>query len=109
MYALHEEIGKKHTILQRVIALAKFAKDWKTPYAVELKNLFNIDTEQVDDGSMVSVCKAKLEEIKPEFLESLEKVTKLALEAGCDIALHCSGDIDEMYAVCEAINAMETV
>ena len=28
------------------------------------------------------------------------------LDAGCDIALHCSGDFGEMRAICEAVSDM---
>jgi len=37
--------------------------------------------------------------IKDEYLANLKLVAKQSLEAGCDIALHCSGDIEEMQAV----------
>ena len=38
------------------------------------------------------------------FLENLVKVTKMSLDAGCDIVLHCSGDINEMRAVISALD-----
>ena len=30
-------------------------------------------------------------------------VTKMTIEAGCDIVLHCSGDLEEMQAVCREL------
>ncbi len=102
MYALHGEIGKKIVVLERVIKLAESAKDWKTPYADELNTLLKINTDQVDKASIIDTCQAKLDELEPEFLESLRHVTKLSLEAGCNIVLHCSGDLEEMHTVCEA-------
>ena len=38
-------------------------------------------------------------EIKEKYVENLRQVAKQSLEAGCDIVLHCSGDIEEMKAV----------
>lgn len=38
-------------------------------------------------------------EIKEEYLANLKLVAKKSLEAGCDIVLHCSGDMEEMQAV----------
>jgi beta-N-acetylhexosaminidase len=32
-----------------------------------------------------------------------------SLDAGCDIALHCSGDFDEMRAICEAVPQITTL
>lgn len=101
MYALHGEVGKKRVILQRVINLAKKSADWQTPFASSLSDLFGINPEQQED--IASFCQARLEETKEDFLKNLSKLTNGTLEAGCDIVLHCSGDIDEMYAVCEAI------
>lgn len=103
MYALHGLIGKKNTILKRVIKLAETDEDWKELYAEKLEELFAINTEQIGNSLIIEICEKKLEEIKPEFLESLAKVTKLTLTAGCDIILHCSGDLEEMRAVCGAL------
>ena len=41
--------------------------------------------------------------IKSAFIDSLAKVSKQAFEAGCDIVCHCSGNIEEMRAVSEAL------
>lgn len=38
-------------------------------------------------------------EIKDEYLSNLKLVAQQSLEAGCDIVLHCSGDIEEMRVV----------
>jgi len=100
MYALHGKIGKKNAILKRVINMAQKEQDWKKNYAQSLQNLFNMDTHDIGNALIVEMCENKLLEIKPEFLESLTKITKMTLRAGCDIILHCSGDIEEMRAVC---------
>lgn len=41
--------------------------------------------------------------LKRLFIESLVNVTKKSIAAGCNVVLHCSGDIDEIHAVYKAI------
>ena len=103
MYALHGMIGKKNATLKKIIKLAETEGHWKELYSESLEKLFGISTNQVGNTLMIEICQKKLEEIKPEFLESLCKVTTMTLTAGCDIVLHCSGDIEEMRAVCGAV------
>ncbi|NRB10807.1 MAG: glycoside hydrolase family 3 protein [Rickettsiaceae bacterium] len=43
----------------------------------------------------------KKEQFKTDFIASLVKVTKMSLDAGCDLVIHCSGDIDEMKSICQ--------
>lgn len=38
-------------------------------------------------------------DIKDKYLANLKLVAKQSLEAGCDIVLHCSGDIEEMQEI----------
>ncbi len=121
MYALHGLVGKKCATLKQVIKLTEAQKDWKAKYSRDLKNLFAIDINQnsnpldisqngiVSDSSKISnsliieLCKEKLLEIQPEFLETLAKVSKLSIKAGCDIILHCSGDFKEMTTICDVL------
>jgi len=103
MYALHGEIGEKHAVLKRVINMAKKEQNWKENYTERLQNLFNIDAHDIGNSIIIEMCENKLLEIKPEFLESLAKITRMTLRAGCDIILHCSGDIKEMRTICDAL------
>ena len=103
MYALHGEIGKKSTILKRVLELAFQNKQWKEQYAEELKKTFGFNAYEIGNPIIIEQCENKLLEIKPVILESLAKVTKMTIEAGCDIVLHCSGDLEEMQAVCREL------
>ena len=103
MYALHGEIGKKSAILKRVLKLASQNKQWKEQYAEELEKTFGFNAYELGNSIIIEQCENKLLEIKPVFLESLAKVTKMTLEAGCDIILHCSGDLEEMQAVCREL------
>jgi len=103
MYALHGEIGKKNAILKRVLELASQNKQWKEKYAEELEKTFSFNAYEIGNSIIMEQCENKLHELKPVFLESLAKVTKMTLDAGCDIVLHCSGDLAEMQAVCKAL------
>jgi len=103
MYALHGAIGEKKSILKRVISMAKSGKEWKEKYSEKLETMFGFDADKMGNIIIIEQCENKLLEIKPEFLESLSKITKMTLDAGCDIALHCSGDLEEMQAVCKAL------
>ena len=103
MYALHGAIGTKNTILKRVLNLAAQNKEWKEQYAEQLEKTFGFDTHEIGNPIIIEQCENKLLEIKPVFLESLAKVTRMTLDAGCDIVLHCSGDLEEMQAVCREL------
>tara|TARA_B110000503_G_scaffold65179_1_gene102481 strand:- start:790 stop:1881 length:1092 start_codon:yes stop_codon:yes gene_type:complete len=103
MYALHGIIGKKNALLKKVINLAEKGENWKELYSEELNKLLGINTSQVANILIIELCQKKIDELKPEFLESLAKNTKLSLRAGCDIILHCSGDLEEMRTICSAL------
>jgi beta-N-acetylhexosaminidase len=103
MYALHGEVGKQNALLKRVIKLAIENHEWKEQYAASLEKIFSFDTHEIGNPIIIEQCQNKLLEIKPVFLESLAKVTKMSLNAGCDIVLHCSGDLEEMQTVCKEL------
>lgn len=42
---------------------------------------------------------------KAEFNASLIRAAQKSLEAGCDLVLHCTGNIEEMIAIAEALKA----
>ncbi len=99
MYALHGEVGKKRSILKKVIQLAQSNQDWKKDYSDSLADFFDFDMADIGTLEITELCRKKLALTKSDFIESLKNVTKMSLEAGCDIVLHCSGDIDEMKAI----------
>lgn len=103
MYALHGEVGKKRSTLKKVIKLAESDLEWRTDYSETLKELFDINIYQITNLAITELCKKKLAQSKAEFLASLTEVTKMTLDAGCDLALHCSGDIDEMRTICNVL------
>ena len=96
-------MAKKNALLKKVINIAEKEGQWKELYSNELSKLLGINTEQIGNSLIIEICQKKLIELKPEFLESLAKTTKLSLEAGCDIILHCSGDLEEMRMICSAL------
>lgn len=99
MYALHGEVGKIRSTLKKVIQLAQGNKDWKKDYSDSLTELFDFDTASMGTIEIIELCRKKLSLTKSDFIESLKNVTKMSLEVGCDIVLHCSGDLDEMKAI----------
>lgn len=40
---------------------------------------------------------------KEQFIHSLCEVARQTLDAGCDLVFHCTGDIDQMTALCEMV------
>ncbi|GAB4167189.1 MAG: hypothetical protein Tsb006_6370 [Rickettsiaceae bacterium] len=108
MYALHGEVGKKRGILKKVIKLAENNIVWKEDYAELLEEFLGINTYQIGNPAIIDICNKKLQDSNTDFLESLAKVTKMSLDAGCDMVLHCSGDINEMRAVSSAIAEHKT-
>lgn len=104
MYALHGIIGKKRSTLKKVIKLAEGDLEWRTDYAESLMELFEINTNQITITNLeiIELCRKKLSESKIEFFDSLAKMSRMSLAAGCDLVLHCSGDINEMRAICNS-------
>ena len=103
MLALHGEVGVKKSVLKKIKILVNQDKEWQSQYGAKLQDLFDIDAKILDNEKISVLCDKKEEELKEDFLKSLTLVSKQALAAGCDFLLHCSGDIEEMIAVNEAV------
>ena len=87
--------------------------DTKRPVTISKKSIEYIRNDIGFKGTLVSddICMHALhveithkESLNKYFLENLAKVTKMSLDAGCDIVLHCSGNINEMRAVATALD-----
>lgn len=100
MYALHGDVGKDMAVLKRVIKLVETGAAVEKKYADYLLSQFHIN---ITNSDLIGECAKQMEKIKPSFLTSLDKATKMALNAGCDVVLHCSGDLEEMKAVIDAL------
>lgn len=96
-------IGTKNAILKRALNLTTQNKEWKEKYAEQLKKTLGFDTHEIGNPIIIEQCENKLFEIKPIFLENLAKVTRMSLDTGCDIVSHCTGDLEEMQAVCKEL------
>ena len=101
MYALHGDIGKRKLLLSKTIKLAsKEEQDWKnSSYKEDFMKLFGVDISKKNNQEILDYCIDKEKEIKPLFCQSMAIAAKESLAAGCDIVLHCSGDLEEMKII----------
>lgn len=49
---------------------------------------------------------ANLQKLRKEYISSLAQATKKSFAAGCDMVLHCSGNLEEMQAVCKVSQSL---
>ena len=103
MYALHGKIGQQKSLLNKVISLASKGEEWKNKYHEGLKKSLMIDISTKNDQEIIEICQKEQKLIEPLFCNSIAEVTKESINAGCDIILHCSADLQEMEAVYKAI------
>ena len=103
MYALHGEIGQKKSLLNKIILLASKGMEWKNKYQEDFEKLFIINVSSKNDQEIIEICKKEQKIIEPLFCKNLAKITRESIEAGCDVILHCSSDLQEMEAVYKAI------
>ncbi len=103
MYALHGEIGKMRSVLKQTIKLALNNQDWQEKFQSIFKELFDVNIKDFNNEQIIDICVQLLKNTNKNFHSSLINITKLCLEAGCDIVLHCSGDINEIKAIYSAI------
>ncbi|MCP5369426.1 MAG: glycoside hydrolase family 3 protein [Rickettsiaceae bacterium] len=103
MYALYKKnnIGIKYKILKELINKIETDDIISNELAAQYQNYFLEKIELADRDKLMDKCKQYLSNIKPEFIVELHKNSNLAFKAGCDIVLHCSGDIEEMRALLE--------
>ena len=91
MLALHGEIGAKYLALNN-------------KYKEILSDLGIIEKSSLESTNNKSKnLEEELLKCQKEFIESLCQITKSCLDAGCDYVLHCSGDLDQMNAICRTI------
>ncbi|OZG31239.1 hypothetical protein [Rickettsia endosymbiont of Culicoides newsteadi] len=105
MGALHGEIVNKYPeYLEANLILEKY------PKTVTTDMLSNEDLQKLTDYGIVKDrydniglknFLARFPELKAEFIKSLAKIAKQIITIDNNyIALHCSGDIDEMKGIC---------
>lgn len=113
MSALYPQnnLGIKYNTLNRIISAINSGE--VIPKALEARyhEYFGNEINFADKDMLLSVCKDFLAEIKDEFIAQLINNAKLAFKAGCNIVLHCSGNLEEMTALLgdHDSNSAETV
>ncbi len=105
MYALHGKIGQQKSLLRTVILLASQDREWKNKYQKDFEKLFVVDVSTKSNQEIIELCQKQQEVISLSFCQNIAKVTKESINAGCDIVLHCSADLQEMEAVYEALES----
>ncbi|HJK86546.1 MAG TPA: glycoside hydrolase family 3 N-terminal domain-containing protein [Candidatus Megaira endosymbiont of Nemacystus decipiens] len=99
MAALGGGIGIEYCLLNKILK----TRDYKD-IDKKLQENLNINLEKDSEALVIKTIQSRLEHLKPCFIDSMSNAAKLALEAGCDIVLHCSGDIEEMRAIVKMLD-----
>jgi beta-N-acetylhexosaminidase len=108
MLALHGEIGAKYGAINSLIDDLNNSRALKVSPLNILKKYDIIDEnfsekprqEQIDELSSAKP------QISLDFMGSLVKVAKEALESGCNIVLHCTGEFDQIKAIATAVDTI---
>ncbi|XVN43279.1 MAG: glycoside hydrolase family 3 N-terminal domain-containing protein [Candidatus Rickettsia vulgarisii] len=97
MLALHGDLGAKYSLFKKPLNI------FESNQAIDEKDLEQL--AQYDITNRIDFEKYIQEEfpkLKAQFVESIANVAVQSVNVGCDIVLHCSADLQEMTAVCEA-------
>lgn len=100
MLALHGEIGKMHLLVKNLLNALQNNEEVNDNDYNSVLEFYKINPTKIQKNDLVAVLMTKMEQLDNNFLASIVKVTKMSIDAGCDFALHCSGDINEMRAIC---------
>lgn len=101
MYALHGDIGQKKYLLGEMTKYIETRKEPTTEIRNRWKSYFNLDLTASTE-EFIDIHHQHLKVIAPQFNQGLAQATTKALNAGCDIILHCSGVMQEMQAIYDA-------
>lgn len=105
MLALHGEIGKKYS---EIIKPLTIFTEQSSLLAIDNANLaelikLGVIKDQLDQVGLERYLANELPKIKAEFTASIVKVAGQAINAGCDLVIHCNGDLNEMTAILETV------
>ncbi len=112
MHALHTENCPNYLLVKQLLTLVK-KQDINNPkYKEILGELIkqgNIKSNStLDSGEqLMEQLIAALPTLQPVFTKSIVKVAMQAIEVGCDLVLHCSGNFQEMTAICDGLISKE--
>ena len=104
MLALHGDIGTRYNELKKVTNIEKSQPISQEYIEILLKlGVIKEDFVLTDQDSRSQYLEEQYEQSKLDFTKSLCGVALSSFEAGCNIILHCTGDIYQMSAICEII------
>ncbi|MGC0372380.1 MAG: hypothetical protein DGJ47_001092 [Rickettsiaceae bacterium] len=101
MLALHGELGKKLSTLKKIIKAIEDNQQINLYWMRDYQDYFNETLNGLSSREITKECWKQVRILQPEYNTSLKEAAKSSLEAGCDIVLHCSGNIEEISALCE--------
>lgn len=105
MLALHGDIGLKYHAIKKIINTNDEASPVKESCIQTLLKLGMVEEDFAlkPQEAQLQYLQKQYEQSKLDFTQSLCSVALSSLDSGCDVILHCTGDIDEMTAICEGI------
>lgn len=105
MLALHGEIGAKYSIVKKPLTIFEKQDSTTTISNQDLEKLieYGIIKDKSDQTGLKKYLVEEFPKLKAEFVTSIVEVARQTIVAGCDLVLHCSGDIQEMTAVCRVV------
>lgn len=105
-----DNLGIKYNTLNRIISAITLNEAIPKALQDRYNKYFDNQINFADKDSLLSACKDYLAEIKDQFMAELVNNADLAFEAGCDIVLHCSGNLEEMtHLLGEHLTTTETI
>jgi beta-glucosidase-like glycosyl hydrolase len=105
MLALHGEIGAKYSIVKKPLTIFEKQDSTTTISDQDLEKLieYGIIKDKSDQTGLKKYLVEEFPKLKAEFVASIAKIARQTIAAGCDLVLHCSGDIQEMTAICQVV------
>lgn len=98
MLALHGEVGRKYSMLEK-LKKPSYVSQIDDQILAEYQQEFDFKLQQ---SSLSSLLAEQYDKTRSQYLASLQNSASKALEVGFDYVMQCSGDIDEMRAVCRS-------
>lgn len=105
MHALHVPNCETYFFAKQLLDLLENEETSDPKYNAILAKLIDnkLITENTEPLQQTQQLRAALPQLKAIFTASVAKVAYEAEAAGCDIVLHCSGDLQEMTAICAVL------
>lgn len=101
MGALHGDLGVRYQLVTQILSINN-SNDKSRKLFDEFVNKC-INQGVIKDRNDLLALREQRNKTKSDFACSIAKVANQALEAGCDLVLHCNGDIGQMRKICEVV------